>query len=126
MIVATSIELFKNLMDLEYEYQKLDLHNDFDFEKIIFENETLLLFFKNIKGSRSIMLTFLKVSLTSFDFFNVSSVNYLTIDNLYRGRALVGKELIDQSLDGRGYFFIEFYEGQMIEFWTEGLAVELV
>jgi hypothetical protein len=125
MVVATSIELIKNLVDLEYGGQKFDLHNDYECARILFENKTLLLLMKRVESNESLSLFFFEVNLTSVDFFNETKVENLTLDTLYRGRCLVDTELIDQSLDGKGFFYVEFYEGQKMEFWSKGFSVEL-
>jgi hypothetical protein len=125
MVVATSIELIKNLVDLEYGGQKFDLHNDYECARILFENKTLLLLMKKVESNESLSLFFFEVNLTSVDFFNETKVENLTLDTLYRGRCLVDTELIDQSLDGKGFFYVEFYEGQKMEFWSKGFSVEL-
>ena len=125
MVLATSIELIKNLVDLEYDGRKFDLHNEYDCERVIFENESLLFLLKKIDGNESLKLTFYEIYFTSFEFFNVTKVQNLTIDSMYRGRAIVGDKLMEQSEDGKGFFYIEFYEGQKIEFWSKGLAIEI-
>jgi hypothetical protein len=47
-----------------------------------------------------------------------------TLDTLYRGRVESNGELIEISEDGKSYFYLEFYEGQRIEFWARWLVLE--
>ena len=69
-------------------------------------------------------LKFTDVNITTIDFFNLKEVEGLTIDTLYRGRAELDGELIEVSEDGKGYFYLEFYEGQKLEFWAKYISVE--
>jgi hypothetical protein len=56
-----------------------------------------------------------------FDFYE--TIPTLTIDNLYKGKAEVEGGLIEFQ-NNRGYFYLEFYEGQKIEFWSDGILVD--
>jgi hypothetical protein len=123
MIIAKDIELFKNLAELNYDDQYYDFHNDYDCQKILFENEEIILVFKNIVSEKILLLKFKGVFIEKMDFFNVSNIEYLTIDNLYRGKVEIDGSLIDISDNGKAYFYLEFYEGQKIEFWAIGISL---
>jgi hypothetical protein len=115
---ASSIELFKNLTQFEYNNQIVDLHNDYNCQDISFANGVVLLRFISCIDSKPLVLRFEDVALNSFNFFNVKGNEQLTIDTLYRGRYEVNGELIETSDDNRAYFYLEFYTGQKMEFWA--------
>ncbi|MTI23640.1 hypothetical protein [Fulvivirga kasyanovii] len=123
MMYSRNIELFKDLSQNDYDNQHYDFHNDFDCTRILFEDETLILFFKKINEDLMLKLCFNKVDIVKTLFFNAEDVAVLTIDTLYRGRAVVNGELLDLSKDGKGYFYLEFYEGQMMEFWADSIIL---
>ncbi|MBL7812920.1 MAG: hypothetical protein JNL57_11900 [Bacteroidetes bacterium] len=124
MIAATSLELFKNLAQYDYNNQYYDFHNDFNCEKIYYSEGTLLIILKKLLGEVLLSLKFTNVKITTIAFSNVKEVEGLTIDTLYRGKAELNGELIEVSEDGEGYFYLEFYEGQKLEFWAKDIGVE--
>lgn len=124
MIAATSIEFIKNLAQYDYDNRYYDFHNDYSCEKISYSDSILLIVFKSLIDSLFLSLKFTEVKITTIDFFNVKEMEGLTLDNLYRGRAELNGELIEVSENGKGYFYLEFYEGQKLEFWAKSVNVE--
>lgn len=124
MIIGKTLEFLKDLSEIELENQVYDFHNDYSCQKIKFYNETLTLMFKKRNEGFSLSLKFCGVELTKAIFFNVSTVENLTLDTIYRGRVVVDKRLIELSENGKAYFYLEFYEGQKMEFWSESIIVE--
>lgn len=124
MIIATSIEFFKNLAQYDYNDEYYDLHNDYDCERIFLEEYILSLIFKNNTKNTLVYLTFSNIEITMINFFNFKETENLTIDNIYRGRAEIKGELVETSPNGKAYFYIDFYEGCTLEFWAEN--VELI
>lgn len=124
MIKPVEIELFQNLSQYEFGGNFYDFHNDYDCCKILFKNrEELTLVFEDLKDSRLVFLKFKDVELHKFDFFNSPNVDTLTIDNLYRGRFKVQDHLEELTQQDKGYFYLEFDEGQKMEFWSSGITV---
>lgn len=123
MIVATSIEFIKNLIQLEYDNRYYDLHNDYNCEKVSYSTGELLIKLKSLTDGDLLFLKFMDVEITSMDFFNVKEIAGLTLDSIYRGRVEFNGELKEVSEDGKGYFYLEFYEGQKLEFWAKGLGI---
>ncbi len=121
MIAATSIEFFKNLAQYDYNNQYYDFHNDYNCEKLSYSDGILIILFKSLIDGIFLSLKFTDVKIVTLDFFNVKD---LTLDNLYRGRSELNGELIEVSEDGKGYFYLEFYEGQKLEFWSNGIKIE--
>lgn len=124
MIEATSIDFFKNLAQSEYNNKYYDFHNDFHCEKIVYLDGTLSIVLKSLISEDFLSLKFLEVQPTVIDFFNLKEVQGLTLDNLYRGRIEINGDLIEVSEEGKGYFYLEFYEGQKMEFWAKSINLE--
>lgn len=61
--------------------------------------------------------------MTFFEFDFTETMKTLTIDNLFRGKFEIDGALTEFE-NNRGYFYLEFYEGQKIEFWSESLSIE--
>lgn len=126
MIQAKNIELFKNLSQNEYGGKWIDFHNDFDCVKLILKiGGFLILWFKGIKDDEIISFKFSDVLFEQMEFFNFNKVENLTIDNLYRGKVDRDGELLEFNKEGSGYFYLEFDEGQKMEFWSSGFSVEM-
>ena len=126
MIILNSreIEIFKNLSQFEIDKVYYDFHNDFDCRKIFLKSASLILLFRNITDSSYVSLKFEKVILERFDFLNFEELKILTIDNIYRGRFQRNNDLFEFDIDGRSYFYIEFYEGPKIELWSERIIID--
>jgi hypothetical protein len=124
MVIATSLEFIKDLSQYHYNDKFYDFHNDYDCEKIIYQNNILLILLKNIHNGTLLSLNFIDTKIVFVDFFNKKEVSHLTIDSLYRGRAEFNGNIIEVSEDESGYFYLEFYEGQKLEFWAKGIIVE--
>lgn len=104
MIVGKTIEFLKDLSEIELENQVYDFHNDYGCQKIIFNNGTLTLMFKKRDGEFLLSLKFCGVEITKAIFFNVGTIENLTIDTIYRGRVVVDKRLLEVSEYGKAYF----------------------
>lgn len=125
MIKSKNIELFENLSQSEYKGKFIDFHNDYMCVKILLSPKNLFeILFENLIDKSHVKLVFSNVIIVKMIFFNSSKVENLTIDNLYRGKIEDGNKLIEFKDSNKGYFYLEFYEGQKIEFWSTGLKVE--
>ena len=92
-------------------------------KKTLYSNGILLLLFKSLINDSSCSLEFSDVHITAVEFFNLKEAEGLALDNLYRGRTEFNDELIEVSKDGRGYFYLEFYGGQKLEFWARRIVL---
>ena len=122
-MIASKIDLLKNISQFEYQNDFFDLHNDYDFTGFTLDSNKVLTFnFKHFQGTRVVGLSFQNVILTKISFLN-SEVNEddRTIDNIYRGRYEMDGALIELDSSGRGYFYLELYSGKSFEFWTDEL-----
>ncbi|RXK85614.1 hypothetical protein [Filimonas effusa] len=123
MIAATSIEFINDLAQYHYNNHYYDFHNDYTCGQIVYTGKTLALQLNNNTDNSLISLKFTDVIITAINFFNVEETTQLTIDSLYRGRLELNGELIETSEDGNGYFYLEFYEGQKLEFWARSVGI---
>lgn len=121
---ATSLDFITDLAQYDYNSRYVDLHNDYRCERLSLKNGILLVLFKSLSEGVFLRLKFTEVDITAMDFFNTTEAEYLTIDSLYRGRCELNGELIEVSEDGKGYFYLEFYEGQKLEFWARSIGVD--
>lgn len=122
MINVSSIEFLKSLAQYDYDGHYYDFHNDYSCEKLSFlDGALVILFKKNVDGSES-SLNFFDAQISAFEFYYGKEP--LVVDSLYRGRVELDGELRDLSDDGKGYFYMEFCEGQRLEFWAKGVSVE--
>lgn len=122
-IKSDKIELFQDLSQIDFDSSNFDLHNDFDCSKVMFQNNILILVFQNIINKFLISISFQKTTVTFFEFDFTGAMKNLTIDNLYRGKYEIDGTLIEFK-NNRGYYYLEFYEGQKIEFWSESISIE--
>lgn len=123
MIRAKTLEFLKNLAQYDYNNQYYDLHNDFWCSQILFEGSVIFLVFESMSNGKVLTVKFTKTEISNFKFFNSAKEKKLTIDTMYRGRAVVDGNLVEVSNDDKAYFYIEFYEGQTIEFWAAEMEV---
>lgn len=122
---SKKIELFKNLSEFDIDDLYFDFHNDFDCINIKFDSCFLIFIFQNIADNSLVSIQFENAILTYCEFNFQETVNVLTIDNLYRGKFENKGELIEFQ-NNCGYFYLEFYEGQKMEFWSEGVTVKKI
>lgn len=122
-IKSDKIKLFENLSQFDFDNCSMDLHNDFECLKVKFHNNILILVFQNIVSKFLISISFQKTTMTFFEFDFTETMKTLTIDNLFRGKFEIDGALTEFE-NNRGYFYLEFYEGQKIEFWSESLSIE--
>lgn len=120
---ALSIGILQDLTQFEYNGHYYDFHNDFTCEKWLYENGDLLIFLNRLDSDRHVVFKFNEVQINVIDFFNSKEETALTIDTLYRGRIVVDGNLIEASVDNKGYFYLEFYEGQRVEFWAKRVGL---
>lgn len=126
MVKSKDIELFKNLSQHEYSGMYFDFHNDYDCIKLLLTSKKcLVLEFKNNLNHELVELKFMEAVINEMNFFNSAQVENLTIDNLYRGRITINEELVSLKEPNYGYFYLEFDEGQKLEFWSSGIVVKI-
>lgn len=125
-ISAKDIELFKNLSEFDSGEKYYDFHNDYKCIRISQEDEELTFLFKKTDEAVVVSFKFQEVKVTKFVFDYTTKLESLTIDNCYRGRFELGKDLLEFSSEGKSYFYVEFYEGHKLEFFSEYVIIENV
>ena len=118
-----TINFFENLSQYNWDGDFYDLHNNYECKKIFFSDEILLITFENIWKEKSVSLKFTGVRISAIDFYNSKGTENLTIDNIYRGRFEENGILKEISEEEQAYFYLEFYEGQKIEFWAKEISI---
>ena len=124
LIKSKDIKLFENLSQYNYGDIYFDFHNDFKCSKILFKNAILVLVFKKIDNNKYVSIRFHKCVLSYVEFEANDKISQFTIDTLYRGRFENNDELQELSENEIGYFYLEFYSGPRLEFWSQSLEIE--
>jgi hypothetical protein len=120
---CTEIELFKNLAQYDWSGKYYDFHNDFYCSEVKFENDNLILNFISFNNSLNVLMHFKDVSIIKFEINSLQEKQKLAIDNIYRGRFEKFGNLLEFSNDGKSYFYLEFYEGVKMEFFSNEVFV---
>jgi hypothetical protein len=123
LLLAKSIEFLKDLCQYEFDYRYYDLHNDYECESVSLKDNVLFIKFKQETNGNNLSLIFTDVEVKQFDFFNPRDSKTITIDSMYRGKVVIDGEL-KEFLGEKGYFYLEFYEGQRLEFWAKSVEIE--
>lgn len=123
IIKAEEMKLFKNLAVFQYENIYYDFHNGFDFKRILLTNNNIELQFKHTSNGNVVLLIFSKAEIVKLDFEFTNNNGVLTIDNLYRGRFEVEGKLEEFNVEQKSYYYLEFYEGQKLEFFCETIKL---
>ncbi|WP_223583716.1 hypothetical protein [Sphingobacterium sp. GVS05A] len=127
-------ELFKDCVAVDLDGIYLDLHNDYDCFRFVYNaafNEFRLRFKRvNLETASNYNLVdlvfidaFMETCLFVFD-EDVSN-EFKTIDLLYRGRFENGNELAEFDSSGRSLYYISFYSGLELKVFATALTVEL-
>ncbi|OJW45487.1 MAG: hypothetical protein BGO56_02050 [Sphingobacteriales bacterium 48-107] len=122
MVSAITLEILKDLLQLEYQNKYYDIHNDYNCARISYLEKKLFLFLEKIDASASMIILFNQVDLVVFNTYPTKDNG--TIDSFYRGRTFMNEALVEETEDEKGYFYLEFYEGQKIEFWAKSLEIQ--
>ena len=119
-IELVTVELFKNILEINVEGKLFDLHNEYDcYSVVLSKDRDLTLSFKSdVKECKLVfkdsMVNYMNLSLT--DLIDITS-----IDSIYRGRYENGNELRELTEDSRGYYYIEFYSGCTLELFARSV-----
>ena len=105
-IVLYNSKLFETLLDIDFEENNLDIHNDYEIKNILYKNNNLQFLLVHNTSTHKILFSFYDVEIIEFDFL---IMNTLTIDNFYRGRYEFNNELFDE-FNNKKCFYIEFCE----------------
>jgi hypothetical protein len=124
LIKSKDIRLFENLSQYNYGDVYYDFHNNFKCFKILFKTNVLVLVFHKIDSNEYVSIRFHKTVLSYIELEAEDKTSQFIIDTLYRGRFENNGELLEFSEDELGYFYLEFYNGLKLEFWSQSLEIE--
>jgi len=123
-IESEKIEFFENLAQSEFGSVYYDFHNDYLCNKISQNNECLEILLDHIEKETPVTLKFFEVEIVQTNFNFMEEHKDLTIDILYKGRFEVNGQLFECSSSSKSYFYLEFYEGQSIEFFCSSIGLD--
>jgi len=119
-LIARDIILFENLAQYDYGSEFIDLHNEFSCMELTFDEGCLCIGFLNDNDLTRVWLRFANVEMVKIEHL-VLKTSY-DIDLLYRGRYQNDGELVEMK-NNKGYFYLDFVDGQHFEFWSSELEV---
>lgn len=118
-------ELFKNIAQLDCAGKYFDFHNEYVCTNLFLNQKCLTLNLIHSITGANISLIFNGISITKFDFpFKDAIEPGLTLDNVYRGRYELDNNLFEFDYNNRSYYYLEFYEGFKIEFFSTSLQLQ--
>ncbi|WP_343570268.1 hypothetical protein [Sphingobacterium sp.] len=133
-ISLTQFELFKNSITLDLDDAHLDLHNDYECIRLVYNrtyNEFRLTFkrftLETDVNYNQVDVVFIDAIMDNclFVFDEDVSDKFRTIDLLYRGRFENGDKLAEFDGSGRSLYYISFYSGLELKVFAKALEVEL-
>ena len=126
IIELTDSLLFENISFLKHENISIDIHNDYDFRELLFEQTRMaLLFVEEINHNKFIEFIFEDIGLTKFKITQFEVPDSVTIDNFYRGKVELNGVLIEQDSNNKKYFYLDFLEDIQIELWCSRLYLNI-
>ncbi|WON92498.1 hypothetical protein ACLCDV_19185 [Sphingobacterium sp. Lzh-3] len=133
-ISLTQAELFKNNITLDLDDAHLDLHNDYECIRLVYNRtyNEFRLTFKRVTletdvNYNQVDVVFIDAVIDTclFVFDEDVSDKFRTIDLLYRGRFENGDKLAEFDGSGRSLYYISFYSGLELKVFAKALEVEL-
>ncbi|WP_336834532.1 hypothetical protein [Sphingobacterium siyangense] len=133
-ISLTQAELFKNNITLDLDDAHLDLHNDYECIRLVYNRtyNEFRLTFKRVTletdvNYNQVDVVFIDAVIDTclFVFDEDVSDKFRIIDLLYRGRFENGDKLAEFDGSGRSLYYISFYSGLELKVFAKALEVEL-
>ncbi len=133
-ISLTQSELFKNSITLDLDDAHLDLHNDYDCIRLVYNGtyNEFRLTFKRVTletdvNYNQVDVVFIDAVMDTCLFVFDEDVfdEFRTIDLLYRGRFENGNKLAEFDGSGRSLYYISFYSGVELKVFAKALEVEV-
>ena len=121
MMNCEEVELFQNYALSLFDSKVYDVHNDYDCIQFKILQERIELVFSEVrfpKPLKTLHVVFHGVELVEITSITKSVLDLKVIDNIYRGRFLNKEDsLVELNENGKGYFFIEFYDDFKLNFF---------
>ncbi|WP_394676083.1 hypothetical protein [uncultured Sphingobacterium sp.] len=133
-IILTQSELFKDNIMIDLDDAHLDLHNDYDCIRLVYNRtyNEFRLTFKRVTletdvNYNQVDVVFIDAVMDTCLFVFDEDVfdEFRTIDQLYRGRFENGDKLAEFDGSGRSLYYISFYSGLELKVFAMALEVEL-
>lgn len=133
-IILTQSELFKDNIMIDLDDAHLDLHNDYDCIRLVYNRtyNEFRLTFKRVTletdvNYNQVDVVFIDAVMDTCLFVFDEDVfdEFRTIDQLYRGRFENGDKLAEFDGSGRSLYYISFYSGLELKVFAKALEVEL-
>jgi hypothetical protein len=118
MIDLTKMELFENLLVFKTEKDVIDLHNDFKCQSIEYDREVRSIKFIFKDKGNDLVLQFNDAVLNKVNLLFNRTVDSSILNNFYRGRFELDGKLFEYTEEGRGYYYLEFEEGDIFEIFS--------
>ncbi len=108
------MKLFEFQLVFEAGHRIVDLHNDYKCENIAydFSKQTLKCDFK---GESNVRLEFNGAIVKQMNLILKRTEDSSTLNSFYRGRFEENGTLLEYSKDGKGYYYLEFEDGDSLE-----------
>lgn len=133
-IILTQSELFKDNIMIDLDDAHLDLHNDYDCIRLVYNRtyNEFRLTFKRVTletdvNYNQVDVVFIDAVMDTCLFVFDEDVfdEFRTIGQLYRGRFENGDKLAEFDGSGRSLYYISFYSGLELKVFAMALEVEL-
>ncbi len=116
----SDVQLFESLLELNFEENYIDLHNDYDFKSHkLTQAKTFTLTFLNIKTGKELLVCFEN---TDFIEFFIIGEDNSSVDNFHRARHEKDGKLFDE-IENKKCYYIEFTGESKIELLSSKLYI---
>jgi len=123
-----NLQLFDIKLDFDVDGESVDIHNNFDCNNIIFENDLLVYIFQSIdkNAHKELHMVFSNPKILT-NRFNINDLTYSrTLDNFQRCRCEINGELIEETRERMRCFLLEFFEDQYVELLASAVKLILI
>jgi hypothetical protein len=125
IVKLPDLKLFDSMLEIKFGDRCLDIHNDYNCRELSYQDNILSLHFINVSNSETLKILFSDTKILKMDFEFSKQAGFTVLDNFYRGRFELNGRLCEISDDGRGYMYVEFYEGYKIEFLSREMKINV-
>ena len=126
IIELTNNLLLENISFLKYENSSLDIHNDYNFKELSFEQNRMKISFNEISNNFKIIeFVFENIEVVKLKMIQFEVPDSITLDNFYRGKTELNETILEEDSSKRKYFYLDFLEDIQIELWCSRLYLQI-
>ena len=126
IIELTDNLLLENISFLKYENISLDIHNDYNFKELSFEQNRMKISFNEISNNFKIVeFVFENIEVVKLKMVQFEVPDSITLDNFYRGKTELNENILEEDSSKRKYFYLDFLEDIQIELWCSRLYLQI-